>query len=72
MSVEAEDRSPGAKLLLAILVAAMLSVPLFMVWMLVYDREFRDAVIEGQRRRLADFSHGRIGQRLNDIIGQFA
>jgi hypothetical protein len=40
--------------------------------MLVYDREFRDAVIEGQRRRLADFSHGRIGQRLNDIIGQFA
>jgi inner membrane protein len=39
MAVETDDRSPGAKLLLAILVAALLSAPLFMVWMLVYDRE---------------------------------
>jgi inner membrane protein len=39
MSIEAADRSPGTKLLLAVAVAAMLSLPLFMVWMLVYDRE---------------------------------
>ncbi len=40
--------------------------------MLVYDRPFRDSVLDGQRRRLEDFSHGRIEQRLNDIIGQLS
>ena len=40
--------------------------------MLVYDRPFRDSVISGQRRRLADFSHERIEQRLNEIIGQLS
>ncbi|HXG55179.1 MAG TPA: glycosyltransferase family 4 protein [Vicinamibacterales bacterium] len=40
--------------------------------MLVYDRPFRQSVIEGQRRRLMDFSSSRIEQRLNDVIGQFA
>ncbi len=40
--------------------------------MLVYDRPFRDSVIDGQRRRLADFSHSRIQSRLDEIIGQFS
>jgi glycosyltransferase involved in cell wall biosynthesis len=40
--------------------------------MLVYDRPFRDAVIAGQRKRLADFSPARIEGRLNDVIRQFA
>ena len=39
--------------------------------MLVYDRPFRDGVIAGQRRRLADFSPGRIQARLNEVIGRF-
>ena len=33
------DRSPGAKLGLAILIGFLLIVPLFMVWLLVYDRQ---------------------------------
>src|SRR5688500_4789692 len=33
------ERSPGTKLGLAILIAVMLSVPLFSVWFLVYDRQ---------------------------------
>ncbi|UIJ45940.1 cell envelope integrity protein CreD [Sphingomonas cannabina] len=33
------ERSPGAKLAFAILVAALLAVPLFTVYLLVYDRE---------------------------------
>jgi hypothetical protein len=32
--------------------------------MLVYDRSVRDAVIAGQRRRLADFAPARIEQTL--------
>jgi glycosyltransferase involved in cell wall biosynthesis len=40
--------------------------------MLVYDRPFRQSVLEGQRRRLLDFSPGRIEQRLNEVIGQFS
>jgi glycosyltransferase involved in cell wall biosynthesis len=40
--------------------------------MLVYDRPFRQSVITGQRRRLADFSPDRIESRLNDVISQFA
>lgn len=33
------ERTPGSKLLLAILIAAALSIPLFSVWLLVYDRQ---------------------------------
>ena len=40
--------------------------------MLVYDQPLREAVIHGQRKRLADFSAARIEQRLHDVIGQFA
>ena len=32
-------RTPGAKLLLAILIGLVLSIPLFSVWLLVYDRQ---------------------------------
>src|ERR671920_1116048 len=32
-------RTPGSKLLLAILIAAALAIPLFSVWLLVYDRQ---------------------------------
>jgi inner membrane protein len=39
MPVQSSDRSPGIKLALAIFVGFLLSVPLFMVWMLVYDRQ---------------------------------
>lgn len=35
----APDRSPGFKLGMAILVGLMLSIPLFTVWLLVYDRQ---------------------------------
>ena len=34
-----ETRTPGFKLFLAIVVAAALSIPLFSVWLLVYDRQ---------------------------------
>ena len=40
--------------------------------MLVYDRPFRESVVRGQRRRLADFAPARIEQRLNDVIQQFS
>ncbi|CAN5821007.1 glycosyltransferase family 4 protein [soil metagenome] len=40
--------------------------------LLVYDRPFRQSVLEGQRRRLLDFSPRRIEQRLNEVIGQFS
>ena len=33
------DRTPGSKLLLAILIGLVLSLPLFSVWLLVYDRQ---------------------------------
>jgi inner membrane protein len=33
------ERTPGFKLLIAILIAAALAVPTFMVWFLVYDRQ---------------------------------
>ena len=36
--------------------------------MLVYDRPVRDRVIEGQRRRLADFAPERIERQLNEIV----
>ena len=33
------ERSPGGKLFIAILIAAALAIPIFMVWFLVYDRQ---------------------------------
>ena len=33
------QRSPGRKLLFAILVGLLLSIPLFTVWLLIYDRQ---------------------------------
>ena len=40
--------------------------------MLVYDRPFRESVVHGQRRRLADFAPARIERRLNEVIQQFS
>ena len=37
--MEDSDRTPGFKLLLAILVGLALTIPLFSVWLLVYDRQ---------------------------------
>jgi inner membrane protein len=39
MSLTSTDRSPGAKFGLAVLIAILLSLPLFSVWLLVYDRQ---------------------------------
>src|SRR4029079_5030446 len=39
-----------------------------MLGMLVYDRPVRDRVIQGQRRRLADFAPPRIEKRLTEIV----
>ena len=39
-----------------------------MLGLLVYDRPVRDRVIEGQRRRLVDFSPVRIESRLKEIV----
>jgi L-malate glycosyltransferase len=39
-----------------------------MLGTLVYDRPVRDAVIDGQRRRLADFAPERIESRLMDLV----
>jgi glycosyltransferase involved in cell wall biosynthesis len=38
--------------------------------MLVYDRPVREAVLEGQRRRLQDFSIERVDRKLTDFVGQ--
>jgi len=38
---------------------------------LVYDRPVRDRIIEGQRRRLADFAPAQIERRLLEIVGTF-
>src|SRR5687768_17118814 len=43
MSLTSAEQSPGAKLGLAILVAILLSIPLFSVWFLVYDRQQQSA-----------------------------
>ena len=40
--------------------------------MLVYDRPFRESVVAGQRKRLADFSSSRVGRQLRDMIQQFS
>lgn len=52
MDTELPERSPGMKLLLALLVAALLSIPLFAVYLLVYDRQTqsetaRNSISEG-------------------------
>ena len=39
--------------------------------MMIYDKPLRESIIQGQRRRLQDFSHERIQERLTDIIGRF-
>ncbi len=39
MQTEGTDRSPGVKMALAIIVAALLSIPLFTIYLLVYDRQ---------------------------------
>ncbi len=42
-----------------------------MMGMLVYDRQVREAVIAGQRRRLADFATDRIERRLHEALAPF-
>ena len=39
---------------------------------LVYDRAVRSGVVEGQRRRLADFALPRVETRLREVLTQFA
>lgn len=39
MSETADSRSPGFKLALVLIVGFLLSIPLFTIWLLVYDRE---------------------------------
>ncbi len=39
--MSAPERSPGFKLGMAILVGLLLSIPLFTVWLLVYDRQMQ-------------------------------
>ena len=39
--------------------------------MLVYDRPFRQSVIDGQRRRLADFTPSHIESTLTEVISRF-
>jgi hypothetical protein len=39
--------------------------------MLVYDPEFRDSVIAGQRRRLEAFAPARLETQLHDVISRF-
>jgi glycosyltransferase involved in cell wall biosynthesis len=39
--------------------------------MLVYDRPFRESVLAGQRRRLADFAPGQIEARLHQVVARF-
>jgi glycosyltransferase involved in cell wall biosynthesis len=41
-----------------------------MMGMLVYDRPVREAVIDGQRRRLAAFAPAAIDARLGEVLGR--
>lgn len=43
-----------------------------MVASLVYDRGVRTEIIQGQRRRLADFALPRVEARLHDVLAEFA
>ncbi len=47
MKFSSSDRSPGGKLGLAIAVGVLLAVPLFCVWLLVYDRQSQSQVAQG-------------------------
>ncbi len=52
MDLHAANRSPGMKLLLALIIGAVLTIPLFMVYLLVYDRQSqsetaRSSIAEG-------------------------
>jgi inner membrane protein len=52
MDLHAADRSPGMKLLLALIIGAVLTIPLFMIYLLVYDRQSqsetaRSSIAEG-------------------------
>lgn len=52
MSLISANRSPGGKLVLAILIGMLLAIPLFSVWLLVYDRQSqsetaRSSIAEG-------------------------
>ena len=40
--------------------------------LLVYDRPFRESVLEGQRQRLADFSRDSLERQLHALIDQYA
>ena len=39
MAVRTDDSTPGRKLAWAILIGLVLAIPLFSVWLLVYDRQ---------------------------------
>jgi glycosyltransferase involved in cell wall biosynthesis len=43
-----------------------------MLGALVYDRALRSSVLEGQRRRVADFAPDRIERRLLEVIATVA
>ena len=43
-----------------------------MLGTLVYDRPVRDEVIQGQRRRLADFAPDRIQARVLEVVSTLA
>ena len=49
-----------------------LEVAAEMLGVLVYDRPVRERVLEGQRRRVADFAADRISAQLHDVLAQFA
>jgi glycosyltransferase involved in cell wall biosynthesis len=40
--------------------------------MLVYDRPVRQAVIDGQRRRLRDFAPDRIADKLGEVLSEWS
>jgi len=46
MFADATDRTPGAKLILALLVAGLLTIPLFATYLLIYDRENQSRTAE--------------------------
>ena len=53
------ERTPGFKLLLTILVGLALTIPLFSVWLLVYDRQT-------QSTEATEFDHRRLGRSAGD------
>ena len=53
------ERTPGFKLFLAIVVGLALTIPLFSVWLLVYDRQT-------QSQEATVFDHRRLGRAAGD------